>query len=137
MSEHEPVATVQRAYDAFSRGDLQAVSNSMAGDVQWETPDIPGASFGGKRQGKEAVGRFFVELLDAEEMLLFEPREFIAQGNRVVVIGQYRGRVKATGRIAESVFVQIFTVTNGLITNFFEMFDTAKAERAYQHAVAT
>ena len=100
----------------------------MTDDVLWETPPINHANFGGRREGKEAVANFFSELLDAEEI--------IAQGNRVAVMGHYRGRIRATGKIADSPFVQIFTVRDSKISGFFEVYDTALAERAYQKSAS-
>jgi hypothetical protein len=44
--------------------------------------------------------------------------------------------VKATGQIAETPLVHVFTIQGGKVTWFFEMFDTAKAERAYRKAAA-
>jgi ketosteroid isomerase-like protein len=54
----------------------------------------------------------------------------------VVAIIRYRSRVKATGEIAETPLVHVFTIQGGKVTRFFEMFDTAKAERAYRMAAA-
>ena len=97
---------------------------------------ITATTYGGRREGKEGVAGFFTELLAAEDLLLFETQEFIAQGNRVAVLGLYRGRVRSTGGVAESAFVQIFTVQDGKITNFLEIYDTKSAERAYQRAAS-
>ena len=134
MSDQESVAVIRRAYDGFQRGDIEAVLDSMADDIEWETPTVTGIPFGGRRHGKAAVAEFFRQLTDAEDVQLFEPREFIAQGESVAVLGRYRGRVKATGRVAETPWIQIFTLRNGKITRFFELYDTAVAERAYQQS---
>ncbi|MCW5983028.1 MAG: nuclear transport factor 2 family protein [Bryobacteraceae bacterium] len=136
MGAQESAAIVKQAYEAFGRGDLQGLLDSLTDDVVWETPAVRGASFGGRRQGKQGVAAFFSELLQAEEVLLFDMSEYIAQGERVAVLGRYRGRVKATGQIAETPLIHVFTIRKGKIANFFELYDTAAAERAYQQAAS-
>ena len=61
----------------------------------------------------------------------FEPREFVAQGDMVVAIGQYRGKSKETGRPFTSDWVMVFTITNGTITRFREFADSAALVRAF------
>jgi ketosteroid isomerase-like protein len=71
-----------------------------------------------------------------QETLEFEPREFIAQGDKVVSLGHYRWRVKTTGREFSSDFAHVFTVRDGKIVSFQEYTDTASAARAYQKSAA-
>ena len=70
-----------------------------------------------------------------QEVLEFEPREFIAQGDKVVSLGNYRWRVKDTGREFKSDFVHIFTIRDGKIVRFREHLDTAAAAAAYKKAM--
>jgi ketosteroid isomerase-like protein len=58
------------------------------------------------------------------EISFLEPREFVAQGDRVLVVGFSRGRVKATNRAFENNWVIAFTVRNGKVTNVREYVDT-------------
>jgi ketosteroid isomerase-like protein len=134
MADNETVAVVKTAFEAFQRGDIPAVLERMADDVHWETLAAAGVPFSGVRRGKTGVAEFFRQLSESEEVQLFEPQEFIAQGERVAVLGRYRARVKATGRTAETPWVMLFTVRGGRIANFYEVYDTAAAERAYQRA---
>ena len=64
------------------------------------------------------------------------PREFVAQGDKVVSLGHYRWRVKSTGQEYSSDFAHVFTVSDGKITGFQEYTDTASAARAYQRSAA-
>lgn len=134
----DAVAVVQQGYDAFKRGDINGLLDLMADNVVWETPvvEFEGRSFGGRTTGKAGVAAFFQSLGEREEVLAFETREFIAQGNKVVMVGHYRARVRATGRTAESPMVHIFTIENGKVSSFFEVFDTAAAVKAYQRAAS-
>jgi ketosteroid isomerase-like protein len=129
------VQVVQDAYGKFTSGDIEGLLNLLSEDVHWQTPEIENAPFGGTRRGLDGVGEFFASLAESEETTRFEPTEFIAQGDRVVVLGKYGATVRETGRSYESDWVHVFTVRDGKILNFVEFFDNALASRAFQKAV--
>jgi ketosteroid isomerase-like protein len=132
MSKADNVALVKKAYKAFGKGDIKAVLKTTAEDIEWETPQVEGMPFGGALRGKAAVEDFFRLLVEHEEVLEFSPEEFIAEGKQVAVLGRFRGRVRATGKLVDTPWVQVFTIRGGKITRFFELFDTANAELAYK-----
>jgi uncharacterized protein len=134
MAEQENVRTVQEIYAAFGRGDIPALLNAVADDVEWSiagTPDVPHA---GKRRGREEVAQFFPVLAATEEFEQFEPREFIAQGDQVVALGHLRSQVKATGRTYEQEWAQIWTLRDGKVTRLRTYEDTAAEAAAYRAA---
>ena len=49
-------------------------------------------------------------LAETLETQQFEPRQFIAQDDVVVVLGHERHRAKSTGRSYEGEWVQVFTL---------------------------
>jgi len=95
-------------------------------------PEIENVPFAGKRQGRGAVGEFFSTLASLQDARSFEPREFIAQGDKVVVLGHYVWQVKANGRTYESDFAHVFTVRGGQIGAFHEYTDTAAGANAFR-----
>lgn len=130
MNEQDNIKVIQQAYAAFQQGNIEQVLNSMADGIEWRSPgNMP---MSGSRTGKQAVSEFFRLLDQHEEILRFEPTEFIAQNDKVVVLLQYKARVKSTGRVVETPAVHIFTVKNGKVAAFEEYFDTAAAEAGYQ-----
>ena len=135
MSEPENTATVQQAYNNFKTGNIQALLDQMSDDVTWQLPEIEGVALAGKRTGCAGVGEFFATVARDQEVREFEPREFIAQGDKVVSLGNYRWRVKDTGREFKSDFVHIFTLRDGKIVRFREHLDTALAAAAYKKAM--
>lgn len=134
MSEETNIKLVKEGYDNFGSGDIPGLLKRFADNIEWTTPTVEGADFTGRRNGLDAVTEFFSLLNDNEEFSNFEPKEFIAQGDRVVVLGTSTGTVKPTGRNFTTDWVHIFTVRNEKITNFLEFFDTAVVARAYQKA---
>jgi ketosteroid isomerase-like protein len=70
-------------------------------------------------------------LTDYLEFQVFQPDEFIVGSDSVVVLGHERCRVKATGRIVDANWVQIFTLHNGRISRYREYSDTAAWDNGY------
>jgi hypothetical protein len=133
MAEQDNVRIVREAYDDFIRGDIQGVLNILADDVEWITPGPPDIMpMAGHRYGRKGVAEFFTALNDVEEVELFEPQDFVAQGDQVVAFAKYRGRVKSTGRSVQSDLVHVFTLRNGKVVQFREYFDTAAVLDAYK-----
>lgn len=60
-----------------------------------------------------------------EEFEQFESREFIAQGDKVVVLVFERPRLKATGRVVDNEYVQVFTLNDGKVVQWCVYEDTA------------
>jgi ketosteroid isomerase-like protein len=59
-----------------------------------------------------------------------EPPEFVAQGDRVLVIGVATGKIKATNRAFKDDWVFAITVRDGKVTNVREYIDTQTLARA-------
>jgi uncharacterized protein len=134
MNEQANIQVVQQAYDHFRNGNIEGVLGSLASDVVWQTPQVPNVPHGGTYNGVSEVANFFASMNNTEDVQKFEIREFIAQGDRVVALGTYGAKVKATGRSYESNFVHIFTVRNGQMVAFDELFDTAVMSAAFLQA---
>lgn len=137
MAENENVQVVKDAYAAFQRGDMDALFALFAEDIRWQTPGpqdvIP---YAGERRGHEGLRQFFAQLEAAEEITSFEPREFIAQGDRVVALGRYAARLKSNGNTVDSEWVHVHTVRDGKIREFVEFYDTARVVEAYRGGAA-
>ena len=131
MSEQDNVAVVRRAYENFEGGDIRGILDSLTDDVDWRLPEIEGVPFSGARRGREGVGGFFSQLAESQETVSFEPREFVAQGDKVVALGTYRWRVKKTGREYGGDWAHVFTVRDGKIAGFHEFMDSAAARAAF------
>lgn len=125
MSEQENVDKIREMYAAFGRGDIAALLNDLADDVAWEEPGPHSLPVSGTFRGREGVAQFFEAVAATWEFEEFEPREFIAQGDRVVALGFYRARSRATGRTMESHWAMAFRLRDGKLTHFREYTDTA------------
>ena len=135
MQEAQNTKVVQDAYAAFGRGDVQALLGYFDDNILWKpvhgtARHVPTA---GERRGKAAVGEFFKIVSEQVNFLRFEPREFVAQGDKVVAIGHYVAKVP-TGRGFESDFVMVFALRDGKVVQFQEFSDSAAINAAYDAA---
>ncbi len=125
MNEKENTELIRSMYAAFGKGNLPAILNSVTDDVDWQTlgpQEIPQA---GPHRGRDQVAKFFEKIAQNYDIQQFEPREYVAQGDKVVALGYYRGLVRATGRAYESEFAMVFNFRNGKVARFREYADTA------------
>ena len=135
MSEQDNIAVVQKAYNNFKTGDIEGLVNLCTENITWQLTEVEGVPFTGKRNGRASVKEFFATVERDQDVIEFEPREFIAQGDKVISLGDYKWRVKDTGREFASDFAHVFTVRDGKIVAFREYFDTAAVAAAYQKAM--
>jgi ketosteroid isomerase-like protein len=125
MGEQQNVEVVRRGYEAFGRGDLDALLNLLDDDIEWISSGPPELPTAGMRRGRRQVGEFFDAVNQLFEIQRFEPESYIAQGDRVVVLGGDTSRVRATGKILDFDWAHVFTLRNGKVVAFHEYIDTA------------
>ncbi len=134
MSTPSNVQRVQQMYAAFGQGNIQAILDGLAPDVTWVADGPASLPFFGSRKGREQVAQFFHAVATHLEMQEFTPREFIAQGEQVVVLGYERARAVPTGRAFEGHWAHVFTFRNGQVVSFREYDNTAAIVEAFQGA---
>ena len=123
--EQKNVEVVKENYAAVGRGDIPALLDLLTEDVDWSMQGPSVIPWAGARRGRQQVAEFFALLGQTLEFQRFEPREFIAQGETVVVIGYERSLVKPTGRTFEQEWVHVYTLRDGKISKFRIFEDTA------------
>ena len=133
MTTEQNKKVVQDAYAAFGRGDIPALLGKLTDDVDWHGvigvgPKVPQ---GGPRKGKKEVTTFFEQVGATVDFKRFEPQNFLAEGNVVVVLGYYDSVVKTTGKPFASDWVMVFTLRDGKIAKFREFADSHGITNAY------
>jgi ketosteroid isomerase-like protein len=135
MGALENLQIVKDGYAAFGRGDIAGLLSLLAEDVVWDMPGR-GLPLAGTYRGHDGVASFFQKLGQQADILEFQPREFLADGDRVLVVGWERMKIKATGRDAEIDWVMAFTIRDGKIAKFREYTDTKEIADAYVSSAA-
>jgi ketosteroid isomerase-like protein len=112
----ENVEIVRHAFDAFNRGDLEAVVGICDPAIEWFPPkQLPSVSAYYGHQGvRDATG----DMLDTFSGLKAEPERLIDAGDQVVVLFLWRGRGKGSGLSLEQFGKQasVFTMRDGRAT---------------------
>src|SRR5579864_1103801 len=126
------VEIVQACFAAFQRGDIPAILNMCDDHVEWiEAGDPKSIPFAGRGNGKSSAAEFFRIIGETSEMLKFEPQQYVAAGERVVALGFWDLRVKATGKVVHSDWAVDFTVRNGKVTRWQAYYDTSATQAAF------
>lgn len=118
------VDIVRRSYDAFARGDLDAVVADMHQEIEWQ--QAQGLPHGGTYRGLAEVRRNVFDPLDRDWWSEFSavPDELLDAGDEVVVLGRYRGVAKATDRRLDVPFVHVWSLRGGTVWRFRQFLDT-------------
>jgi uncharacterized protein len=125
MNEQHNIEIVGRGYEAFGRGDITTLLTLFDENILWSSPGPPELATAGTRRGKQEVAEFFQAVDSLFEMQRFEPELFMADGNRVVVLGSETAKVKATGKVLEQTWAHAFTLLDGKVVAFQEYIDTS------------
>lgn len=125
MSEQQNIDVVRRGYEAFGKGDVDALLALFAEDIEWTSPGPPELVTAGRRRGRQQVAEFFQAVNEMYDVESFEPTTFLADGDRVVVLGMEVARFKPTGARISGDWAHVFTVENGRIVRFQEYLDAS------------
>ena len=119
MSIEENVKVVKDFFAAMGSGDKQGLLALAAEDIDWIIPgeDWPPA---GTHRRHSGLADVLQKASEEVEITYPEPPEFVAQGDRVLVVGFATGRIKATNKTFEDHWVFDITVRNGKLTNVRE-----------------
>ena len=134
MSAKENIKLIEQAYETLATGDVGPLLKSFYEDVVWQLPEMENVPFAGKWYGHEGVRRFFAKVFELQDVLEFEPEEYFAQGDMVVVLGHFIMRIKSTQREFSSLWSHVWTVRDGKVTRFYEYVDTATVSKAHTEA---
>jgi ketosteroid isomerase-like protein len=131
MSDKSPLELVQQTYQAFGQGDVATMQSVMAEDFEWDSRYPAGVPLGGVWRGQDGLLDFLKTVGETVDVLAFEIHEFIAQGNKVVVLGFDESRAKLTGRTYHNDWVHVWTIQDGKIAGIRTYNDTAAASAAF------
>jgi ketosteroid isomerase-like protein len=130
MDEKENISVIQKIYAAFKRGDIPFILNAVTEDIDWQMFGLKELPHTGPHRGRDQVARFLEEVAAETDIQKFEPREYIAQGDKVVALGYYSGTSRSSGRPLRSEWAMIFTLRNGKVARFREYADTVNLPAA-------
>jgi ketosteroid isomerase-like protein len=130
MSTEKNVQTVKDFFAAIGRGDRGGLLALVAEDMEWIIPgeDWPLA---GTRRGHAGLA----DLLETASKTMetsTEPREYVAQGDRVMVVGVATGKIKVTISRSTTTGSSPSPFETARVTKIREYIDTQALARASQ-----
>jgi ketosteroid isomerase-like protein len=130
MSVDENVQIVKHFFAAMG-GAKQDLLALVAEDIEWIIPgdDWPLA---GAHRGRAELAALLKKASEEVETTYPKPPEFVAQGDRVLVIGVATGKIKATNKPFKDDWVFDITIRDGKVTKIREYIDTQALARASQ-----
>jgi ketosteroid isomerase-like protein len=125
---------VRSIYEAFARGDVEAILNSLDEQIDWRAPaNLP---HGGHFDGRQDVARFFQGIGEHWETLSVDVQDVLGDADLVVVLATIRGRLRATGEDTGYTAAHAWTLRDGTPIRFAETVDApatlAAATNAYR-----
>ena len=127
MPTNDNTNHVQKIFEAFGRGDVEAILGQLADDVRFVSHLDPIVPWAGEFKGKDDVARFFYALGTSVEVTDHPVHHLVAQGNTVVAMGDVSFRVRATGKAGSSSWVYIFELADGAVQRYDQFNDTGLA----------
>ena len=135
MSIEKNVESVKDFLAALGRRDKQGLLALSAEDLQWIIPgeDWPLA---GTYRGHAELAAVLKKASKEVEMKYPTPPEFVAQGDRVLVIGVATGKINATNKPYRDEWVFDITLRDGKVAHIKEYIDTQAMARASENSVS-
>ncbi|RSM38402.1 nuclear transport factor 2 family protein [Amycolatopsis balhimycina DSM 5908] len=119
-----PAAVVRRQYLASAAGDLTALRETLAPDVEWT--EMAGFPLAGTYRTPDGVTSGVMEKLGQDwENWTAHDDTYVVDGENVVVLARYTAIHKGTGKPLNVRVAHHFTVRGGLIVRFEQFVDTA------------
>ena len=131
MSADANIKTITQVYEAFGRGDVAAIIDTVTDDVDWAAEAASSAApWYGVRHGRDAVAAFFSDFGSTMEVEEFTPVSFAANDTDVLTMVRFRARSRSTGKTAAMNLHHYFKFRDGKIAYYRGTEDTAQTETA-------
>ncbi len=111
------VETMHEIYGAFAKGDVPTVLAAFSPEIVWTEFDAPGSPWGGDHHGHNGVVQdIFMQIMNLFEDVAVIPEEILDAGDKVLTLGRFRAKAKATGKSFDTPFAHVATFSDGKIT---------------------
>ncbi|MFF4546026.1 nuclear transport factor 2 family protein [Streptomyces sp. NPDC001435] len=124
------VDVVRRFFQLFDERRLTDIEALLTDDFEWVYHGPKSLPWAGTYRGVEGFRQFFTivrDLIQVQECVAYD---YLDAGDRVVVLGVSRTRVLANDRRYEAQWMNVFTVRDGLISRYLDLYDTASVVEA-------
>ena len=119
------ITVIRDMYESFSRGDVTSVLGQMHQHIEWREAENFIYADRNPYHGPQAVLEgVFMRLASEWADFKVMPEEWLDAGNHIVVLGNYSGTHKESGKEVRAQFAHIWGVTHGRVVRFQQYTDT-------------
>ena len=120
---------LRTAYEGFGHRDIQAVLSVMDPDIEWDATDA--LAHTGLYHGHDGVTEYISSLAGVWEEFFLNPEQFTESGDgaHVMVLGNVKGKLAATGQDVEARFAHVLQLEDGKVTRLKVCLDRDAALR--------
>ena len=136
MTEQQNLTVIQKAFEAFGRGDVQTILGHCTDDCEFFCPGPTTIPYAGTKKGRAEIQGYFDDLIGTQSDVNLSIDQFVSQGDTVVAIGRYRAKVNSTGKPIDSPVVLTFKLQDGKIARHMVIGDTAAVAASYTGSAA-
>ncbi|HVG61219.1 MAG TPA: nuclear transport factor 2 family protein [Hyalangium sp.] len=129
----ELVQTIMREFVA---GSVATLLGNLTEDATLEISIPEGTPLSGKFQGSAGFLEYFKRVVETLEPVEVVVTDYLAEGDKVVVLGDEKLRVKRTGTVWPSRYAIVYTFREGRIAHMSMIEDMAPYAAAYLPASA-
>jgi ketosteroid isomerase-like protein len=122
------VETIRKGLEAFNRADIAALMETCHPDAEFVP--LRAVLEGVTYRGEEGLRKFFAETSEEWSRLRIEAQEFQHAGDRVLLLGRFQARGRASGVEVDVPAAWVFEMRDGRVARLQAYTDQAEARAA-------
>lgn len=119
MGTEDNRGVVRGTYEAFERGDLEAIFTAFSDDIVWIN-HTPSSAFYGEHKGIDGMRAMFERIGEELDVTHFQLQTLVADGDHVVALVDQGFTHTSTGQDHRGPLVHVCEVRDGRITRVDE-----------------
>ena len=125
-----PLETITAAYAAFGNNDPSVLFGAMDPAIAWNEAEGNPLADRNPYLGPQAIGEgVFGRLQATVDNFTAVPTTIIDGGDHIVVLGRYRGTIKAGGAALDAQYCHLYRFRDAKVVTFQQYTDTAQWAR--------
>ena len=131
MNQVKNVAIAQQLLAGIAAGKApDALAVMFAEDLRFEIQGDEGVlPWIGHKTGRQAAADFFRDIRMLTEPVQFEVEDILASAHRAAIVGHLATRIKSSGKIVNTQFAIVLTISGDKITRFQMLEDSFDLSR--------
>ena len=132
MSLDNNIAIAQQLLAGIGEGSApETLAAMFAEDLRFEIQGDDGVlPWIGHKTGRQAAADFFREIRKLTEPVKFEVEDILGSPNRAAIVGELATRIKSSGKVINTQFAIVLTISGNEITRFQMLEDSFGLSRA-------